>query len=70
MNEANTVQRIVRPITIRCGGPSCDAKSDAVAMSSGEGDEIVAPRGWRFKTADPRSTRDVIVGVCPLHTNS
>jgi hypothetical protein len=69
MTEAKTVQKIIRPVTVRCGAPGCTAKADAAVSSTGEGDadEVIAPRGWVFDRPHPQSTRDVIFGMCPAH---
>jgi hypothetical protein len=71
MSEAKTVQKIIRPITVRCGTAGCTAKAEAVASTSDEGDdEIIAPRGWSFAKKNPQSTRDVVYGLCPQHAKS
>jgi hypothetical protein len=69
MTEAKTVQKKVRPITIRCAAEGCTEKGEGAAMSEGDGeDEIIAPRGWTFGAKpDPRSKGDVVYGFCPQH---
>jgi hypothetical protein len=68
MSEPKTVQQMVRAITVRCSSPNCSATGDAAVTSSGPGtDKVIAPRGWLFGQPDPRSTKDVIYGLCPAH---
>jgi hypothetical protein len=70
MTEAKTVQKMVRPITVRCSSEGCSAKSEAAASFTGDGDdyEIIAPRGWTFANSHAQSTRDVVFGNCPAHS--
>lgn len=70
MSEAKTVQKMVRPITVRCGATGCTAKSEAAVtfMGGSEEYEVIAPRGWTFDRPHPQSTRDVVFGECPAHS--
>ena len=69
MSEAKTVQKMVRPITVRCGAPGCTAKAEAAVTFIGDSEEyeVIAPRGWTFDRPHPQSTRDVVFGACPAH---
>lgn len=68
MSEPKTVQRRIRPITIRCGIPGCTTKpQDAVASEQDDAPpEIIAPRGWTFPPSAV-TTGDTVVGRCPAH---
>jgi hypothetical protein len=68
MSEVKTVQRKVRPITIRCGARGCKTKPlDAVLEERGDGTrEVIAPAGWAF-AKNPPGSGDVFVGTCPAH---
>ena len=68
MTEAKTVQKRVRPITIRCGTAGCTTKADAVMATTGDDEEIIAPRGWTFLGSLVPSGADVVVGTCPTHS--
>ena len=68
MSEPKTVQRKVRPITIRCGARGCATKpQDAVLEEHDDGTwEVIAPKGWAFPKS-PAVNGDVLVGTCPAH---
>ena len=68
MSDANTVQRKVRPVTIKCGGRGCPTKPmDAILEEHEDGtSEIIAPKGWVFPK-NPKGSGDVYVGTCPVH---
>ena len=68
MSDTKTVQRKIRPITIRCGIPGCASKPlDAVLEEHDGGKhEVIAPRGWTFPPIG-NGTGDVFVGTCPSH---
>ena len=69
MSEAKTVQKIIRPITVRCSAEGCRTQAEAAASpSEGGEDDIIAPRGWVFAPRSPQSTRDVVYGLCPVHS--
>jgi hypothetical protein len=73
MSEGKTVMRRIRPIRIRCGAAGCTQAQDAAIEErddEGIDFEIIAPKGWTFPSKDPQSTRDVVVGRCPLHTKA
>ncbi len=63
-----TVQRKIRPITIRCGVPGCATKPIDAALDEkeGGGGEVIAPRGWTFPSP-VHGSGDVFVGTCPAH---
>ena len=68
MSEVKTVQKKVRPITIKCGGRGCTTKPlDAVLEERPDGTcEVIAPKGWAFPK-NPSGKGDVFVGTCPAH---
>jgi hypothetical protein len=71
MSEAKTVQKRVKPVTIRCGAEGCTAKAEGAATFTGDDDvEVIAPRGWKFGARDPRATNDVVYGRCPAHAGT
>ena len=68
MSEVKTVQKKVRPITIKCSGRGCTTKPlDAVLEERADGTcEVIAPKGWAFPK-NPSGKGDVFVGTCPAH---
>jgi hypothetical protein len=68
MTDLKTVQRRIRPITIRCGIPGCPTKpQDAVLEERDDGkDEVIAPNGWSF-SANVQESGGTFVGKCPAH---
>ncbi|MGO8998662.1 MAG: hypothetical protein ACLQVI_35515 [Polyangiaceae bacterium] len=68
MSDTNTVQRKVRPITIKCGASGCSTKPlDAVLEEHADGTrEVIAPKGWAF-AKNPHTAGDAFVGTCPVH---
>jgi hypothetical protein len=69
MSDTKTVQRRVRPITIRCGIPGCATKPlDAALDEQDEAKhEVIAPPGWTFPP-NVRETNGAFVGMCPVHS--
>jgi hypothetical protein len=69
MSETKTVQRMIKPITVRCGTAGCATKPvDAVLeVNDGGKDEIIAPKGWTFPKG-VQGKGDVYVGACPAHS--
>ncbi len=69
MSETKTVQRMIRPITVRCGTAGCTTKPiDAVLEVHENGtNEIIAPKGWTFP-AKAQGAGDTFVGTCPIHS--
>ena len=63
-----TVQRKIRPITVRCGIPGCTTKPMDAAIEEIDGGEhkMIAPKGWTFP-AGANGSGDVFVGTCPIH---
>jgi hypothetical protein len=68
MSDTKTVQRRIRPITIKCGAPGCTTKpQDAVLDEHDDGTgDVIAPGGWKFPK-NMQGRGDVFVGLCPLH---
>ena len=71
MTDLKTVQRKIRPITVRCGIPGCTTKPmDAVLEDLGDGGhEVIAPKGWTFPSP-ANGAGDVFVGTCPTHASA
>jgi hypothetical protein len=73
MSETKTVQRQIRPITIRCGSPGCTSKPVDAVLEEHEGadSEVIAPRGWTFPPKPKgKGKDDVFVGTCPAHATA
>ena len=70
MTDTKTVQRRIRPITIRCGAPGCGTKPhDAVLDEHDDGThDVIAPSGWIFPP-NVQGRGDVFVGFCPYHAH-
>ncbi len=68
MTDMKTVQRKIRPITVRCGIPGCTTKPMDAALDElgGGAYEVIAPKGWTFPS-NPNGSGDVYVGTCPAH---
>jgi hypothetical protein len=68
MSDTKTVQRRIRPVTIKCGAPGCGTKPlDAVLDEHDDGThDVIAPKGWTFPP-NVQGKGDIFVGFCPSH---
>ena len=69
MTDTKTVQRRIRPITIRCGIPGCETKPQDAVLEEHDASkpEVIAPTGWTFPP-NVQETGGAFVGMCPAHS--